>query len=144
RLARAQAERDQRTVRELKDEWIAWLERRGRKLGTIYTYDRQLESNFLNEFGDRAPTNIEAREIDKWYTQLAEDTTQRNASGVYRTVASMFRYAAVTAKGLTDDFDRWIDESPCKVPGGAAKRRSKQRDKVLATREQTRQMDETK
>src|SRR5699024_378606 len=49
RLARAQAERDQRTVRELKDEWIAWLERRGRKLGTIYTYDRQLESNFLNE-----------------------------------------------------------------------------------------------
>src|SRR5699024_11991063 len=61
RLARAQAERDQRTVRELKDEWIAWLERRGRKLGTIYTYDRPLESNFPNEVGERAPTHIAAR-----------------------------------------------------------------------------------
>lgn len=142
RRARAQAERDQRTVRELKDDWIAWLERRGRKLGTIYTYDRQLESNFLNEFGERSPTSIEVQEIDKWYTQLAEDTTQRNAAGVYRTVASMFRYAAGTAQGLPDDFDRWIDESPCKVPGGAANRRSKPRDKVLATPEQIRQMAE--
>src|SRR5699024_8454402 len=79
----------------------------------------------------------------KWYTQLAEDTTQRNASGVYRTVASMFRYAARTAQGVPDDFDRWIDESPSKVPGGSANRRSKPRDQVLSTPEQTRQMAES-
>src|SRR5699024_8549641 len=66
RRAREQAERDQRTVYELKNDWIAWLERRGRKLGTIYTYDRQLESNFLDEIGHRSPANIEAPEIQGW------------------------------------------------------------------------------
>src|SRR5699024_12393956 len=38
RLPRAQAERDKRRVRELKDQWIAWIDRRVPKLGQIYTY----------------------------------------------------------------------------------------------------------
>lgn len=142
RRAQEQAERDQRTVQELKVEWIAWLKRRGRKLGTTYTYDRQLETHFLDELGDRSPASIDSKEILDWYSELAAETSQRNASSIYRTVASMFRYAAGTAQGLAEGFERWIDESPCKVPGGASSMRSKPRNKVLASPEQIRQMAE--
>ncbi|MDN6149636.1 MAG: tyrosine-type recombinase/integrase [Yaniella sp.] len=142
RRASEQAEKDQRTIHELKDEWLIWLNRRGRKHGTTYTYERHLKAHFLNEFGDRSPTSIDSKEILQWYSDLAAGTSQSNASGVYRTIASMFRYAAGTAQGLDETFERWIDESPCKVPGGASNMSSKPRHKVLATPEQIRQMAE--
>lgn len=112
-------QRDEKTVIDLAESWLTWLERMQRSQGTIYTYRRHLEAYFIPEFGARPVTSITADEITDWYDRLRKDKGSGVAPRVYLTVSAMFRYATGQTKDLPRSFVPWIDESPADVPGGA-------------------------
>lgn len=119
--AKQQEERDAKTVRDLAEAWLAWLERLGRSHGTIYTYHRHLESQFMPEFAARPVTSITADEITRWFDDLTESHGPSTANPIYTTVAAMFRYGAGESKGLPRQFVAWIEKSPADVPGVSKK-----------------------
>jgi integrase len=127
-------QRDEKTVLDLGEAWLAWLERMQRSAGTIYTYRRHLEAYFFPEFGARPVTAITADEITQWYDKLRKDRGAGVAPRVYLTVAAMFRYGTGETKDLPRSFAPWLDESPADVPGGAkTETKTRTSDEPVAT-----------
>ena len=127
-------QRDEKTVIDLVESWLSWLERMQRSTGTIYTYRRHLEAYFIPEFGARPVTSITSDEITTWYDKLRKDRGTGVAPRVYLTVAAMFRYGTGETKDLPRSFAPWIDESPADVPGGAkTETKTRTSDEPVAT-----------
>jgi integrase len=133
-LARIQQARDEKTVQELGNAWLDWLDRMQRTQGTIYTYRRHLEANFFPEFGHRSVTSITTEEINDWYDKLRKTKGKGVAPRVYITVAAMFKYGAGETKDLPRSFERWIDVSPVDIPGaGKAEPKTRTINEPVAT-----------
>lgn len=115
-----QTERDTKTVQDLAEAWLSWLESMGRSVGTVYTYRRLLEANFLPTFGPCSVTSISAEDVTRWYDALVESHGVDVARKAYRSVSAMFRYAAGQTKGLPRTFKKWLDQSPADVPAASA------------------------
>lgn len=118
---RAEAAGDGRTVRELSEAWLSWLEASGLKAGTVYTYRRHLEAHFLPMFGDRPVSEVTAIEVNDWLDgmeagSLGIDGTAR----IHRDVAALFRFATGDAAELPRTFEPWLLTSP--VPPLAARK----------------------
>ncbi|OAV63119.1 tyrosine-type recombinase/integrase [Enteractinococcus helveticum] len=134
-------QRDEKTVLDLGDAWLAWLERMGRSTGTIYTYRRHLEGYFYPTFGAQPVTSITTDDITKWYDKLRKDKGSGVAPRAYLTVSAMFRYATGETKDLPRSFAPWIDESPADVPGGAkTEAKTRTSDEPVATPEEIAQI----
>lgn len=134
--ADAAAQLDARTVEDLAEAWLGWLERLDRKRNTIYQYQRHLAAYFTPTFAGRAVASITANEIETWFDQLSRDKGDTVAKPAYATVSSMFRYAAGLSRGLPRSFDRWIKESPCDIPGAARKAKGSTLEQPVATPEE--------
>lgn len=128
-----QAKIDARTVEELATDWLAWLERIGRKYNTRYQYWRTVEAYFLPTFTERPVTSITVDDIATWFDQLMIDKGEKVARPAYATISSMFNYAAGKAQGLPRSFEPWIKDNPCDVPGAGRKPRPDVSKHVVAT-----------
>ena len=118
---RAQAEADTRTVRELSETWLSWLRDNGLKVGTVYTYERHLESHFLPEFGDVPVAEVTALELSAWLDRLeASHLGIDGAARIHRDVFAMFKFATGDAAELPRGFEPWLLASP--VPPLAARK----------------------
>lgn len=127
-------QRDEKTILDLGQAWLNWLERMQRSTGTIYTYRRHLEAYFYPDFGARPVASITADEITQWYDNLRKDKGSGVAPRVYLTVSAMFRYGTGATKDLPRSFVPWIDESPADVPGGAkTETKTRASDEPVAT-----------
>lgn len=129
--ARAQLEQEQagRTVAELAAAWLAWLKRRGRKQGTIYTYERRLHAHYLPEFGTRPVRSVTGPETRVW-----ADTAPHDA---VRNVAAMWAYAAGESKGLdARTFQPWCEDNPAIGLDLRTPARVTNRNEQIATPEQ--------
>ena len=118
---RAETAGDGRTVRELAEAWLSWLEASGLKAGTVYTYRRHLEAHFLPTFGERPVGEVTAIEVNDWLDgmeagALGIDGTAR----IHRDVAALFRFATGDAAELPRTFEPWLLTSP--VPPLAARK----------------------
>lgn len=136
--AKRQQQRDARTVNELADSWLIWLDRMGRKYNTRYTYLRQIEAYFLPAFTQRPVTSINTDDITAWFDQLMIDKGEKVARPAYATISSMFNYAAGKTQGLPRTFDPWIDYNPCDVPGASRKARPDKSTQEVATPDEIR------
>lgn len=125
--AKLKAAADARTVRQMVEAWTAWQERRGLKLGSVYTYARRLESHFLPEFGDRPVSAVTPEALAGWLEALEASHGIKTAAAVHQTVAALFRWSTGDATDLPVTFQPWLIASP--VPPLAASRlRRAQRD----------------
>jgi len=132
-LQRQQSVSDSRTVADLAETWLTWLQSMGRSTGTIYTYRRRLEQSFLKTFSTTPVTEMTIEAVTKWYAQLITANGEGVAKQHYRTIDGMFRYATGKAKGLPRSFEPWIKESPVDVPGAGTKTRTRRKDEVVLT-----------
>lgn len=118
---KAQAFGDTRTVRELSEAWLSWLEASGLKIGTVYTYRRHLEAHFLPQFGDRAVSEVTALEISDWLDRMeAGPLSIDGTARIHRDVAAMFKFSTGDAADLPRGFEPWLLTSP--VPPLAARK----------------------
>lgn len=122
-----------RTVNELADAWLNWLEQMGRSTGTLYTYRRRLEQTFLPSMGDWPVHMITVDDITRWYNGLVKSNGVGVAKQNYRTVDALFRYATGQTRGLPRAFKPWITESPVDVPGANQVKSTRRKDDVVAS-----------
>lgn len=128
-----QAERDSRTVNELAEAWLTWLERMGRKYNTRYQYHRTIEAYFLPVFNERPVSSITTDEVADWFDELMADKGEKVARPAYATISSMFNFATGKAEGLPRSFEPWIETNPCDVPGASRKPRPDKSKQKVAT-----------
>lgn len=131
--AAEQEQRDNRTVEELADAWLSWLERMGRKYNTRYQYHRTIEAYFRPVFSERPVTSITTDEIADWFDNLMVDKGEKVARPAYATISTMFNFATGKAEGLPRSFEPWIDANPCDVPGASRKPRPDKSKQTVAT-----------
>ncbi|MGN2298186.1 tyrosine-type recombinase/integrase [Micrococcus luteus KDCGSN] len=130
----AQALGDTRTVRELSEAWLSWLETSGLKIGTVYTYRRHLEAHFLPEFGDRAVSEVTALEVNDWLDRMeASPLGIDGTARIHRDVAAVFKFATGDAAELPRTFEPWLLTSP--VPPLAARKFRRKNRPVERNRE---------
>lgn len=122
-----------RTVQEMADSWLDWLEKMGRSTGTIYTYRRRLEQGFLPAMGDWPVHMITVDDITRWYNDLVKTNGVGVAKQHYRTVDALFRYGTGQTKDLPRSFKPWLSESPVDVPGANQKATARRQDDVVAS-----------
>lgn len=122
-----------RTVSDLAESWLDWLEKMGRSIGTIYTYRRRLEQTFLPSLGDWPVQMITVDDITRWYTALVKSNGQGVAKQHYRTVDALFRYGTGQTRDLPRAFKPWLSESPVDVPGAKMSKSTRRKDDVVAT-----------
>lgn len=127
------AERDSRTVNDLSDAWLNWLELMGRKYNTRYQYHRTIEAYFIPTFNARPVHSITTEEIAAWFDQLLLDKGDKVARPAYATISTMFNYATGKAEGLPRSFEPWITTNPCDVPGAGRKPRPDKSSQIVAT-----------
>ena len=131
---KAQALGDTRTVRELSEAWLSWLEASGLKIGTVYTYRRHLEAHFLPEFGDRAVSEVTALEVNDWLDRMeASPLGIDGTARIHRDVAAVFKFATGDAAELPRTFEPWLLTSP--VPPLAARKFRRKNRPVERNRE---------
>lgn len=122
-----------RTVTELAESWLDWLEKMGRSHGTVYTYRRRLEQSFLPSMGDWPVQMITVDDITRWYTELAKDKGTGVAKQLYSTVDALFRYGTGQTRDLPRSFKPWLSESPVDVPGAKTVKSTRRKDDVVAS-----------
>lgn len=132
-IEQQQTERDSRTVNELADAWLTWLDRMGRKYNTRYQYYRTIEAYLLPTFDERPVTSITPDDIATWFDQLLLDKGEKVARPAYATISTMFNYATGQAQGLPRSFEPWIESNPCDVPGASRKPRADKSQQAVAT-----------
>jgi integrase len=132
-IEQQQTERDSRTVNELADAWLTWLDRMGRKYNTRYQYYRTIEAYLLPTFDERPVTSITPDDIATWFDQLLLDKGEKVARPAYATISTMFNYATGQAQGLPRSFEPWIESNPCDVPGASRKPRPDKSQQAVAT-----------
>lgn len=113
-----------RTVRQMFDAWIQYLEQRGLKQGTVYTYARRLEAHFLPEYGDKAIGGIIAEDVAEWLDQLEQRIGIPAAAPVHQTVAALFKWGTGDAPDLPRNFTPWLLASPVPPPAASRLRRA--------------------
>jgi integrase len=122
-----------RTVTELAESWLSWLENMGRALGTVYTYRRRLEQSFLPALGNWPVTMITVEDITRWYDDLLKSKGEGVAKQHYRTVDGMFRYATGATRELPRSFKPWLKESPVDIPHAKVTKTARRQDDVVAS-----------
>lgn len=125
-----------RTIRELAESWLKWLEVEGRAIGTIYTYRRRLEQSFLTTFEEWPVTMVTVEDVTRWYDNLVKSNGEGVAKQHYRTVDGMFRYATGQSTGLPRSFDPWIKDSPVDIPGAGRSRPAPRTEEIVVTPEE--------
>ncbi len=107
---RRQAAERKVTVRELAQEWLAWLaEVRGAKPSTVADYrwllrepgerfrrgDRVSSGRIMGAFGDKAAAEVTTADVSRFLRSLdAEGLTARNVNKHRQVLAAMFNYGA--------------------------------------------------
>ncbi|MFC0248752.1 tyrosine-type recombinase/integrase [Citricoccus parietis] len=122
-LRARKATADSRSVREMFTAWSEYLEHRGLKFGTRYTYERRLEAHFLPEFENTGVGRILAEDVADWLDRLEKSKGSTTAAPVHQTVASMFRWASGDAPDLPRNFKPWVLASPVPPPSASKFRR---------------------
>lgn len=127
------AVKDSRTVGDLAEAWLTWLQSIGRSTGTLYTYERRLEQSFLKRFKNRPVVELTVEDVTNWYNRLVRSNGEGVAKQHYRTIDGMFRYATGKSKQLPRSFDPWIKDSPVDIPGAGTKSRARRKDEIVLT-----------
>lgn len=133
---RRQTTADLFTVADLYAEWVAWMERMGRKQTTLDNHAYRFRRYIAPTFGDRPVRSVTPADVDAWHEMLTEDNGKGAARTAYMTLSAMYTYACGRARGQRKPEHPHATEHPCQVPGASVHTPVRDVERSVATAEE--------
>lgn len=131
-LAATEQEAAAYTVADLARDWLAYLDRQGRTVSTIVTYESRLRAHVLPYFEHVPAAAVTPEQVEQWHTELEAAHGNGVARPVYMTLSSMYTYATGRAPGQTRAAAR-VPVNPCQLSGAERHRPVKPPGRKVAT-----------
>lgn len=135
--AKAEAERVAQTytVADLYKDWMAWQERRGLKMSTLYTRKRRYQHDIEPRFGAVSASEVTVEAVTAWYDEIRE-RAKGTAHEVLATFSQMFSYGTGQAAHLPAGFVAKVAMNPCKITTPGRRKKVKPPHREIATPEE--------
>lgn len=120
------------TVADLARDWLAYLDRQGRAVSTLVTYESRIRAHILPAFAEMPAAALTPAQVEQWHAELEAAHGNGVSRPAYMTLSSMFTYGTGRAPGQTRDGAR-VTVSPCQLSGAERHRPVRTPGRKVAT-----------